>query len=247
MPLTDKTAIITGASAGIGEATALQLASAGAHVVLNARRQEKLELLAHRIRAAGGQATVLAGDAGQTAAIAALVDQTLALRGQIDIVIVNAGRGLAGGLLGSDRAQWEQMYQVNVLGAAHLMRRAAAHMTARKTGDIVVLGSVAGHHISPYSGFYGSTKWALWGIAEALRREICATGVRVTTIKPGIVLSEFQDVAGYNEENFGKNIEKYGPLLAPADVARAIGFVVEQPPHVHINELVIRAMGQDYP
>jgi len=136
---------------------------------------------------------------------------------------------------------------VNVLGAAHLMRRAAEHMMARKAGDILVLGSVAGHNISPFSGFYGSTKWAIWGIAEALRREICSSGVRVTTIKPAIVLSEFQEVAGYNEENFGNNVKRYGKLLDPGDVARSIRFIVEQPPHVHINELMIRGVGQDYP
>jgi len=111
----------------------------------------------------------------------------------------------------------------------------------------VAISSVAGHNISPFSGFYGSSKWAITGMAEALRREVCGYKVRVTTIKPGIVLSEFQEVAGYTQENFGKGVQKYGDLLLPADVARVILFVVTQPQHVHLAEVVIRPTGQDYP
>lgn len=247
MTLLGKTAIITGASAGIGAAAAEELAAAGAHVVVTARRLEKVEAVARAIVDKGGRATAMRSDAGIVADIDALVAETLRLTGRLDIVVVNAGRGLAGGLIGSDMSQWEKMYQVNVMGAAHLMRRSAEHMSRQKSGDIVALGSVAGHNISPFSGFYGSTKWALWSMAEALRREICATGVRVTTIKPAIVVSEFQEVAGYNEENFGKGAKRFGRLLDPADVARSVRFIVEQPPHVHINELMIRSTGQDYP
>jgi NADP-dependent 3-hydroxy acid dehydrogenase YdfG len=120
-------------------------------------------------------------------------------------------------------------------------------MVEQKSGDIVVLGSVAGHNISPFSGFYGSSKFAIAAIAEAFRREVASKKVRVTVIKPGVVISEFQGVAGYTQENFYKNVEKFAPLLAPEDVARAITFVVSQPPHVHINDLMIRPTGQEYP
>ena len=167
--------------------------------------------------------------------------------GRIDIAMVNAGRGLAGGLLTSDTKQWAGMFELNVLGAAHLMRRMGEIMVAQGSGDILVLGSVSGHNISPFSGFYGSTKFALAGMAEAFRREVCEKGVRVTTIKPGIVLSEFQGVAGYNQENFYRNVERYGKLLSPEDVARVVGFVVSQPSHVHLNEVIMRPTGQDYP
>ncbi len=167
--------------------------------------------------------------------------------GRLDIVIVSAGRGLAGGLLNSDAGQWEAMYDINVLGAAHLMRRAGAIMVGQESGDIVVLGSVAGDNISPFSGFYGSSKFAIAGMAEAFRREVCGKNVRVTTIKPGIVLSEFQGVAGYNHENFYRNMERFGKVLDPVDVARVIGFVVSLPAHVHINDLIIRPTKQDYP
>jgi NADP-dependent 3-hydroxy acid dehydrogenase YdfG len=247
MTLAGKTALITGASAGIGYAIAHELAAAGAFIVITGRRKEKLDAAFTRLTAQGAQGLAIPADAAQNADTDALLDQTLKLTGRLDIVIVNAGRGLAGGLLASDQAQWQALYNINVLGPAHLMRRAAQHMTAQKTGDIVVLGSVSGHNISPYSGFYGSTKFAIWGLAEALRREICSTGVRVTTIKPAVVLSEFQQVAGYTEENFGHAVKKFGQLLEPEDVARSVRFIVEQPPHVHINELMIRGVGQDYP
>jgi NADP-dependent 3-hydroxy acid dehydrogenase YdfG len=133
-----------------------------------------------------------------------------------------------------------------VLGAANLMRRAGAIMVGQESGDIVVLGSVAGHNISPFSGFYGGSKFAIAAIAEAFRREVSPKKVRVTVVKPGIVLSEFQQVAGYGE-SFYRNIEKFGKVLDSEDVARAITFIVSQPGHVHINELVIRPTGQDYP
>ncbi len=161
--------------------------------------------------------------------------------------MINAGRGLAGGLLSSDESAWQELYELNVLAAARLMRCAGLHMVAAGSGDIVVLGSVSGHHISPFSGFYGSSKWAVASLAEAFRREVASKGVRVSTIKPGVVESEFQMVAGYDRENFYKTIEKYGALLKPEDVAEAIAFIVTRPPYVLINDMVIRPAGQDYP
>lgn len=244
--LANRRAVITGASAGIGRATALSLAAQGAEVVVLARREKELEELAAEIRAGGGRAHVIAADAAVTGEIDVALSKISKI-GPIDILIVNAGRGLAGGLLSSDEAQWQQMYQLNVLGAAHLMRRVGADMAARKSGDIVVLGSVSGHNISAYSGFYGSTKFAIAGMAEAFRREVCAQGVRVTVIKPGIVESEFQAAAGYTAENFYKGVARFGKLLVPQDVAEAILFVVTRPAHVHVNEVVIRPLGQDYP
>jgi len=245
--LIGKTAIITGASAGIGWATARELARRGASVVLTARREKRLAELSQAISAEGGKSMALAGDAGSQSHIDQLLAKALEWTGRLDIVIVNAGRGLAGGALNSDQSQWEALYKLNVLGAAYLMREAAKIMLERKTGDIVALGSVSGHNISPFSGFYGSTKWAIAAVAEALRREVCSQGVRVTTIKPGIVESEFQAVAGYTYENFNKSIARFGKVLSADDVAQSISFIISQPQHVHINELVLRPTGQDYP
>jgi NADP-dependent 3-hydroxy acid dehydrogenase YdfG len=248
--LSGKTAIVTGASSGIGRATALTLAQAGAAVVIFARRQDRLDELAAQINTQGGKALALAGDAGLQADLDALIASALVWNeggGKVDIVVVNAGRGLAGGTLGSDESQWQALYQVNVLGAAHLMRQAGQYLAQRKSGDIVVIGSVVGRNISPFSAFYGSSKFAVGAIAEGLRQEICPHGVRVSLVMPGVVLSEFQQVAGYHEENFNKGIAHFGQLLEPQAIAEGICWLLTLPPHINVSEIMIRPTGQNYP
>ncbi len=249
-PLSGKTAIVTGSSSGIGYATASTLAQAGASVVIHARRKDRLDRLASEIATQGGKVLAVAGDASIQTDIDLLVDRALSWDEggcRVDIIVVNAGRGLAGGILGSEESQWQEIYQVNVLGAAHLMRQAGQYMVQRKGGDIVVIGSVVGRNISPFSGFYGSSKSAIGAIAEGLRREICPYGVRVSLVMPGIVLSEFQNVAGYDEENFGKGIAQFGKLLEPQAIADGIRWLLTLPPHVNVNEIMIRPTGQSYP
>jgi NADP-dependent 3-hydroxy acid dehydrogenase YdfG len=231
-------------------------------VVVNARRDDRLRTLVEQIHKAGGKALAVAADVATAAGVDGLMgkaEEFAAKQGggaRLDIFVVNAGRGLAGGLLSSDEAQWREMYDLNVLGAAALLRRAGqllvnaappGKLGTRHGGDIVALGSVSGHNISPFWGFLGSTKFGIAGMAEAFRREVCGKGIRVTTVMPGIVISEFQEVAGYTPENFFKGVEKYGELLRPEDVASTITFIVSQPAHVHLNEVVIRPTGQDYP
>jgi len=249
-PLSGKTAIVTGSSSGIGYATASTLAQAGAAVVLHARRKDRLDKLASEIAAQGGKVLPVAGDASILTDVDLLVDRALSWDEggcKVDIVVVNAGRGVAGGILDSDESQWKEIYQVNVLGAAHLMRRAGQYMVQRKSGDIVAIGSVVGRNISPFSDFYGSSKFAIGAIAEGLRREVCSYGVRVSLVMPGIVLSEFQNVAGYDEENFGKGIAQFGKLLEPRAIADGIQWLLTLPPHVNVNEIMIRPTGQSYP
>ncbi len=245
-----KTAIVTGASSGIGRATAMTLAQAGAAVVVFARRQERLDELAAEICGQGGQALAVAGDAGVRADVDALFDGATGWAdggAKVDIVVVNAGRGLAGGMLGSDDAQWQELYQTNVLGAAYLMRRAGQYLVERKRGDIVAIGSVVGRNISPFSAFYGSSKFAVSAMAEGLRREVCGHGVRVALVMPGIVESEFQGVAGYTPENFGQTVATFGQLLEPQAIADGICWLLCQPPHVNVSELMIRPTGQPQP
>jgi len=245
-----KTAIVTGASSGIGQAIALTLACGGASVVIQARRKERLDEVVARIAGTGGKARAVPGDAGDRSDVDALLEETLSWDEggrKVDIVVVNAGRGLAGGILGSDEGQWEELYQTNVLGAGYLMRQAGLLMSRQKRGDIVVLGSVAGRNISPYSGFYGSSKFAVRAMAEALRQEVCSKGVRVTTVMPGIVTSEFQQVAGYTPENFGKSIAHYGEVLEPQTIADGVAWLLALPPHVNVSEIMIRPTGQNYP
>ncbi|QDT14986.1 SDR family oxidoreductase [Alienimonas californiensis] len=254
-PLAGRRALVTGASSGIGRAIAEILAGAGAAVVVSARRAERLETVVSGIEAAGGIAHAAPADAADNAAVDALwTTATAALGGLPDLVVANAGRGLQGGVLSSDEAAWEEMTRLNVLGAMHLMRVAAEALRAVHDGpsddvprDLFVIGSVVGTNVSPFSGVYGATKFAVEAAAEALRREVGKSGVRVTTIKPGIVASEFQEVAGYDHENFGQVIEKFGAMLDPEDVARCIRFVASQPANVHVNTLTVRPVGQDYP
>ncbi|MCU0589616.1 MAG: SDR family oxidoreductase [Syntrophobacteraceae bacterium] len=248
--LSGKKAIVTGASSGIGYATALELARWGAAVVISGRRGDRLDNLAREIAAQGGRALAVAGDASVEADIDRLFDAALAWAdggAGVDILVANAGRGLAGGILDSDASRWREVYEINVLGTTHLLRRAARYMVQRKGGDIVVIGSVVGRNVSPFSGYYGSSKFAIGAVAEGLRREVCPHGVRVALVMPGVVLSEFQDVAGYNAENFGNAIAHFGKLLEPLAIAEGIRWLLTLPPHVNVSEIMIRPTGQHYP
>jgi NADP-dependent 3-hydroxy acid dehydrogenase YdfG len=248
--LSGKTAIVTGASSGIGQATALTLAQAGAAVVIQARRKDRLTKVVEDIQTQGGKALAIAGDTSLTSDTDRLLEKTLEWKEggcKYDIVVVNAGRGLAGGTLSSDNYQWEEVYHTNVLGAAYLMRSAAKHFVERKRGDIVAIGSVVGRNISPFSAFYGSSKFAIGAITEGLRQEVCKYGVRVSLVMPGIVVSEFQKVAGYNEDNFYKGIAHMGKLLKPQAIADGICWLLTQPPNVNVSEIMIRPTGQNYP
>jgi NADP-dependent 3-hydroxy acid dehydrogenase YdfG len=249
-PLAGKTVIVTGASSGIGRATALTLAQAGAAVVIHARRKDRLAKVVSDIQAKGGKAYAVAGDASLSSDIDKLLEQTLKWKEggrKYEIVVVNAGRGLAGSTLTSDNSQWEEVYYTNVLGAAYLMRSAARYLIGRKKGDIVAVGSVVGRNISPFSAFYGSSKFAIGAITEGLRQEVCAYGVRVHLVMPGIVVSEFQKVAGYSEDNFYKGIAHMGKLLEPQAIADGICWLLTQPPNVNVSEMMIRPTGQNYP
>jgi NADP-dependent 3-hydroxy acid dehydrogenase YdfG len=273
--LAGRIAIVTGASAGIGAACARDLAARGASVVINARRGDRIQELADDVNAQAGAERVATapGDAADDHTIDRLFGVATDRFGEPDLVVVNAGRGLSGSVLTSDPGEWAEMIRVNLLGAAKLMRTAGARMAdaadaekdawdagarARVGGepvasdglrarDLVVLGSTVGRHISPFSSMYGSTKFGVNSLAEALRREIGPRGVRVTLVEPGIVVSEFQQVAGYDAGNFNDLMTKFGPVLRPEDVAETIAYACALPPWVHVNDIVIRGTRQEYP
>ena len=247
-----RVAIVTGATSGIGEATARKFVAAGFGVVGTGRNAAKLAALEQEL---GAAFRGVAGDAADNALLERLFATAEGSFGKAaDIVVANAGRGLGGSVKDADLAQFEELLKTNVVGALALLQKAARRMLdapgrdfPRTAADIVIIGSVVGRNVSPFSAVYGASKFAVNSLAEALRREIGPKGVRVSLVEPGIVVSGFQAGAGYNDAMVNNFHEKFGPLLQGGDVADAIHFVVTRPPHVHVSDIVVRPTRQDYP
>lgn len=245
-------AIITGVTSGIGEATARKFISSGYGIVGNARNAEKLRALEQEL---GAAFCSIAGDAADNAVLESLFALALERFGKpADIVVANAGRGLGGSVKDADLSKFEEILKLNVTGALALLQKAARNMIdaqqanyPKRAADIVIIGSVVGRHISPFSAVYGATKFAVHALAEGLRREVGPKGIRVSLVEPGIVVSGFQDAAGYSEDMVHNFNEKFGPLLHGEDVANAIHYIVTQPPHVHVSDIMVRPTRQDYP
>lgn len=245
-------AIVTGATSGIGEATARKFVASGFGVVGNGRNAERLAALENEI---GPAFCGVAGDAADSA----VLDRLFVTAGErfgktADIVVANAGRGLGGSVKDADLAQFEEVLKINVSGALAILQKAARQMVKiqqstypKSAADIVIIGSVVGRHISPFSAVYGASKFAVYALAEGLRREVGPKGVRVSLVEPGVVLSGFQAVAGYNDDMVRHFKEKFGPLLIGDDIANAVHYIVTQPPHVHVSDIVVRPTRQDYP
>lgn len=247
-----RVAVVTGATSGIGEATVRKFVAAGFGVVGNGRNAAKLEALEKEIGAAFHG---VAGDATDDSVLDKLFESAVDRFGKpVDIVVANAGRGLGGSVKDADLSQFENVLKLNVTATLSLLQKAARNMVdAQKHGyphsaaDIVIVGSVVGRHISPFSAVYGASKFAVHSLAEGLRREVGPLGVRVSLVEPGIVLSGFQAGAGYSGEMVELFKHKFGPLLIGEDLANAIYFIVTQPAHVHISDIIVRPTRQDYP
>ena len=245
-PLSGRVAAVTGASSGIGEATALALARAGAAVALGARRVDRLEALAARIEEAGGRAIAVECDVADEASANAFIAATVEQLGGLDILVNNAGVMLLGPIEGADTGQWRQMMDVNVLGLLYCTQAALPHLRESGHGHIVNVSSVAGRTASAFVGVYNATKWAVTGFSEALRQEAAMSKVRVTCIEPGMVETELptHNTNPLVLETIEKMKAKYGEALESEDIADAILHAVTAPPRVNVNEVLIRPSGQ---
>jgi NADP-dependent 3-hydroxy acid dehydrogenase YdfG len=244
--LDGKVAAVTGASSGIGEATAIALAHAGASVAVGARREDRLSDLAKRIEEEGGKALPIAVDVGDEACARGFVERAHSELGRLDILVNNAGVMLLGPIEGTDTEQWRRMVNVNVLGLLYCTHAALPLMREQGGGDIVNISSVAGRVAGPGSGVYNLTKFGVNAFSEALRQESVASKIRVSVVEPGYVETELQD---HNESKIvrdaiEKSRAKIGKVLEAEDIANAIAYAVSQPPHVAINEILIRPAGQ---
>jgi NADP-dependent 3-hydroxy acid dehydrogenase YdfG len=242
--LTGQVIAVTGASSGIGEATALACAKAGAAVALAARRTDRITALAEQITAGGGRAIAVQTDVGEEDQANAFVRRARSDLGRLDVLVNNAGVMLLGPIEGAPTEEWRRMIHANVFGVLYCTHAALPIMREQGSGHIVNVSSVAGRFARAGSGVYNLTKFGVGAFSEALRQEGVASGVRVTTIEPGAVATE---LPGHNRpevlEQMAKRFAGVTPLEA-GDIAAAIVYAIGQPANVSINEVLIRPSGQ---
>jgi NADP-dependent 3-hydroxy acid dehydrogenase YdfG len=241
--LNGRVALVTGASSGIGAAAARALAAEGARVALAARRIDRLAELAGQIREAGGMALVIETDVADEAQATAMAARAIEHFGRLDILLVNAGVGVAAPFQNTTTEEYRRMVDVNVLGTLYPIHVALPAMKRQGRGHIVIMSSGTGRYIHP-STVYSGTKHAVSAIAESLRREIGGDGIRVTCIEPGAVRTEFtarmrDDVQQSVKQRLGEMEQ-----LESEDIAAAIVYAVTQPPRVNVNILTIYPTGQ---
>lgn len=243
--LSGKVVAITGASSGIGEATALLCARSGAAVALGARRADRIDALAQRIEAEGGVATAIAVDVAAEDQARGFVEAAKHRLGRIDALVNNAGVMLLGPVEGADTEDWRRMIDVNVLGLLYCTHAALPLMREQGGGHIVNVSSVAGRRASLGAGVYNLTKFGVNGFSEALRQEALHSNIRVTIIEPGFVETE---LLSHNQQYVidaaEKIKEKTGDVLRSDDIADAIVHALAAPPHVSINEVLVRPTKQ---
>lgn len=244
--LDGKVALITGASSGIGEATALALAAEGAKVALAARRAERLQNLEKQITDGGGKALALVTDIADEAQAAEMVHKTNSNFGSVDILVNNAGVMLVSPVEGADTSDWQRMININLLGLMYATHAALPLMKAQGGGHIVNISSVAGRVAIPNYAVYNATKFGVGAFSEALRKEVYKDKIRVTVIEPGGVATELADQIT-NPEFKQRTQEFYQSMTAleSEDIAAAIAYAVTQPPRVNVNEILIRPTEQE--
>jgi clavulanate-9-aldehyde reducatase len=242
--LSNQVVAVTGASSGIGEATALACARAGAAVALAARRADQIEALAERIAQEGGRAVAVRADVGDEAQARAFVERAHSELGRLDVLVNNAGVMLLGPIENAPTEEWRRMIHVNVFGVLYCTHAALPLMRGQGSGHIVNVSSVAGRVARAGSGVYNLTKFGVGAFSESLRQEAVGLGVRVTVVEPGAVATE---LAGHNRpevlEAMAKRFQGVTPLSAE-DIANTVLFAIAQPPNVSVNEVLVRPSGQ---
>ena len=249
-PVLDGTvALVTGASSGIGAATATALAAQGAAVALAARREDRLEALAADIRDQGGTALVLECDITDEQQAVGAVERTVAGLGRLDTLINNAGVMLLGPVVDAPLSEWQQMVQLNVLGLLYCAHAALPHLLRaaqdgpRQVADLVNISSVAGRVARTGNGVYSLTKHGVGAFSESLRQEVAKRYVRVSLVEPGATATE---LVSHNRPEVLESIRsQLGQVMDAGDIADAISYIVTRPRHVAVNELLIRPTEQE--
>lgn len=244
MDLTGRTIAITGASSGIGEATALACARAGAAVALAARRRQRIEELAQRIEADGGRAIAVETDVADEGSARAFVQRAHDELGGLWGLVNNAGVMLLGAVEGADTEHWRRMVSVNCLGLLYCTHAAIPLMREGGGGHIVNVSSTAGRQATFGSAVYNMTKWGVGGFSEALRQEVLNHDVRVTIVEPGAVETELLDHNSPEIQALASKRFEGITMLEAGDIAAAIAFALTQPEHVSINEVLVRPTRQ---
>jgi NADP-dependent 3-hydroxy acid dehydrogenase YdfG len=237
-----KVVVITGASSGIGQATALRLGAEGYRVVLAARRTERLEETADRIADGGGTAVARAVDVTDRDDVKALVDGVVAEFGSVDVFVNNAGVMPLSRLDALLVDQWDQMIDVNVRGLLHGIAAVLPRFATQGGGHFVTVASIGAHEVVSTGAVYCASKYAAWAITEGLRQE-SDPSIRVTTISPGVVESELADII--SDPTAKEAMRSYRAVAIPADaIASAISYAIGQPADVDVNEIIVRPAGQ---
>jgi len=245
------TAMVTGASSGIGEATAIAFAAMGAKVALVARRADRLRALAIKIEAGGGEALAIEADITVEEKAREAVDRTASEFGSLDTLINNAGVMLLGPIINAPLEEWRRMININVMGLLYCTHAALPHLlkaakdSPRRVADLVNISSVAGRTARRGAGVYNATKHAVGAFSESLRQELSDQHVRVSLVEPGAVATE---LGSHNRPEIQEQLQaRFGHIerMQSDDIARAIAYIVSQPRHVAINELLVRPTEQE--
>ncbi|MCS3470247.1 NADP-dependent 3-hydroxy acid dehydrogenase YdfG [Pseudomonas sp. JUb42] len=244
MSTSNKVILITGASSGIGEATARLLAAQGARVVLGARRTDRLQSLCAEINAEGGNSLYQALDVTDRADVQAFVDFAVSKHGRIDVLINNAGVMPLSTLEALKVDEWDRMIDVNIRGVLHGIAAGLPLMQAQRSGQFINIASIGAYTVSPTAAVYCATKFAVRAISEGLRQEV-GGDIRVTLISPGVTESELAE--SISDEGGRNLMREFRRISIPAmAIARAIAYAVEQPADVDVSELIVRPTASPY-